>query len=97
MAHPLLDTIRQRYEYRCGYCGVSEIDTGGELTIDHYVPVMQGGSDDESNLIYACPRCNGYKWKFVATEEHQASGRRVLHPLNDNLAEHYRLEKLQAS
>jgi len=94
VAHLLLQVIRQRYDYRCGYCGVSEIDTGGELTIDHYIPFAHGGTDEEDNLVYACPRCNGYKWKFLPTEAHQAIGQRILHPLNDNLAEHYRLDEI---
>jgi HNH endonuclease len=56
VAHPKLDAVRQRYQYRCGYCGVSETDTGGELTVDHYRPVTAGGDDSDDNLIYCCPR-----------------------------------------
>ena len=29
MAHPRQDEVRRRYHRRCGYCGVSETDTGG--------------------------------------------------------------------
>ena len=28
--------VRQRAEFRCELCGISETDSGGELTIDHF-------------------------------------------------------------
>lgn len=61
MAHPQLPEIRARYGFRCGYCGVTEIDTGGELTVDHFRPLSAGGDNSEINLVYACVRCNQYK------------------------------------
>ena len=61
MAHPKHQSVRQRYQYRCGYCGVSEVNAGGELTVDHYLPVSAGGDDSDDNLVYACSRCNLYK------------------------------------
>src|SRR4051812_46481145 len=53
--------VRQRANFACEYCGVSETDSGGELNIDHYHPQVQGGDDDADNLLYACQRCNLYK------------------------------------
>jgi hypothetical protein len=90
MAHPEHQSVRERYGYRCGYCGVSEIDTGGELTVDHYHPVSAGGDDSDENLVYGCIRCNLYKSDFVPSEAQKAAGKRVLHPLLDNVALHYR-------
>lgn len=53
--------VRQRANFACEFCGVTEVDTAGELTIDHYQPRTKGGSDELDNLIYSCPRCNQYK------------------------------------
>lgn len=54
--------VRERAQYACEYCTVTETDSGGELTIDHYHPPSKGGSfDDLSNLLYCCQRCNNYK------------------------------------
>lgn len=83
MAHPKHEPVRRRYDYRCGYCGVSEADTGGELTVDHYQPVSAGGSDEDHNLVYACIRCNLYKGDFFPDALDQAHGRRVLHPIDE--------------
>ena len=88
MAHPRHEWVRQRFLYRCGYCGVSETDVGGELTVDHYVPVSAGGVDTNGNLVYACVRCNLYKSDYTPTAD-SLPHERVLHPLNDSLSDHY--------
>ena len=53
--------VRERAGFACEYCGVTETDTGGELTIDHFQPRTYGGSDSTENLLYCCHRCNEYK------------------------------------
>jgi hypothetical protein len=58
--------VRQRANFACEYCGVSETDSGSELTIDHFQPRTKGGSDDLDNLLYCCPRCNQYKADYWA-------------------------------
>jgi hypothetical protein len=63
--------VRQRANFACEYCSVSETDTGDELTIDHYQPQLKGGSDDLENLIYCCNRCNQYKSDYWATQPDQ--------------------------
>lgn len=57
----VLEQVRQRANFACEYCGVREADTGGELTVDHFQPGTRGGSEDLSNLLYCCYRCNLYK------------------------------------
>ena len=76
--------LREIYTFRCGYCGVSEMEVGAELTIDHFHPRSRGGSDDMDNLVYACHACNEFKgdhWE-PDTVEH------ILHPLRDELGRH---------
>jgi len=57
----LREHVRQRANYACEFCGISETDTGGQLTVDHFQPRSKGGTDDEGNLFYCCTRCNLYK------------------------------------
>jgi hypothetical protein len=90
LAHPKHAQVRQRFNGCCAYCGVSEVDVGGELTVDHYQPVAAGGDDSDDNLVYACHRCNLYKTDYVPDAEALARGERVLHPLRDQAALHYR-------
>lgn len=56
--------VRHRAKFACEYCGVSETDCGGELTIYHFKPRSKGGADDQENLVYCCVRCNLYKSDF---------------------------------
>ncbi|NOX60818.1 MAG: hypothetical protein GXP42_02550 [Chloroflexi bacterium] len=88
MRHPKFETVRQRYKFACGYCGVTETTVGGELTVDHYCPRTAGGDENEDNLVYACMKCNQYKGDFWPDEEDMAQGWRVLHPLEDDLTVH---------
>jgi hypothetical protein len=53
--------VRERANFACEYCGVSELNAGGELTIDHYRPQSKDGGDELENLVYCCVRCNLYK------------------------------------
>jgi len=73
VAPELRTLVRERAQFACEYCGVAEIDTGGELTIDHYQPPRRGGSfDDPENLLYCCHRCNQYKsdyWPTTSTDK----------------------------
>lgn len=48
--------ILERDFYRCRYCG-SHID----LTIDHVIPIIQGGDSSDNNLVACCRRCNSRK------------------------------------
>ena len=80
-------TLRARYDFRCGYCGIREVDAGAELTVDHFQPRSHGGSDDTDNLVYCCHACNEFKGDLWQP----GSARRILHPLRDALSEHYAL------
>jgi hypothetical protein len=84
MRRSLKDQLRQLYDFRCGYCGVSESDVGAELTVDHFHPTAHGGSDTLSNLVYCCSACNSYKGEFWAPDSEQ----RLLHPREDDLSPH---------
>lgn len=81
----LRDEVRERANYCCQYCGTSETETGGELTLDHFQPVSSGGTDDILNLIYCCFRCNIYKGEYWHSDPDAA----LFHPLKDKYEEHF--------
>ena len=64
------EQIRRRTNFACEFCGVSETDVGGQLTIDHFQPKSKGGEDFLENLLYCCICCNQYKqdYWFVGDE-----------------------------
>lgn len=53
--------VKRRDKGLCRYCG----NSSGPWEIDHIVPVSRGGSNNRSNLVLACTRCNQKKvWRF---------------------------------
>ena len=58
--------ILQRDGFRCVYCGARASD-GAILHVDHSVSVVDGGTDDDSNLVTACDLCNQGKWAKSVT------------------------------
>jgi hypothetical protein len=64
----LWEQVRARANRVCEYCGVSEEDTGGMLTVDHHQPQSKEGTDEFENLVYCCFRCNTYKGNYWPSE-----------------------------
>lgn len=93
MAHPKHNEVRGRFAGHCGYCEVSDDDAGGEFTVDHFVPVSDGGDDRDENLVYCCFRCNLYKSDFSPTDEDREAGRFLVHPVTGKTEEHVRLNE----
>ena len=62
--------------------------------MDHYQPVSAGGDDSDENLVYACIRCNLYKSDYWPTVNEIDDGLFVLHPIRDNLQQHFRVNEL---
>ena len=48
--------ILERDKYTCQYCGQSAPDV--RLEVDHKLPLVDGGTDDPSNLATSCWACN---------------------------------------
>lgn len=51
--------ILERDGYKCVYCGALAVE--GPLEVDHVMPRSAGGSNDSTNLVTACRRCNNGK------------------------------------
>jgi 5-methylcytosine-specific restriction endonuclease McrA len=47
--------ILERDAHTCAYCGAEA------HTVDHIIPASLGGTQDPSNLLAACLKCNGQK------------------------------------
>ena len=58
--------IFARDKFTCRYCGKQPPEV--VLVIDHMIPVAEGGTNEETNLITSCP-CNAGKGKTVPITE----------------------------
>jgi len=50
--------VFKRDGYTCFYCGHNKVQN---LSLDHITPKSKGGSDNPSNLLTACKKCNNMK------------------------------------
>ncbi len=73
IANEIREQVRRRANFACEYCGVTETDAGGELTIDHFRPITKGGDDTLENLLYCCHRCNQYKLDYWSSRPDEPS------------------------
>lgn len=48
--------LKARYDFRCLCCGKQEPET--KLTLDHVIPISQGGTNTVDNVQPLCPSCN---------------------------------------
>ncbi len=80
------EQVRQHAQYACEFCGISEIDTGGMLTIDHFQPRSKTGSDALENLIYACIVCNQYKHDYWPRTETAPT---LWNPRQESASQHF--------
>jgi 5-methylcytosine-specific restriction endonuclease McrA len=61
LSSELQQQIRERAEFLCEYCHASEKWQYVQFTIDHIIPIRQGGTDSLDNLALACFHCNRRK------------------------------------
>lgn len=53
--------VRQKFANQNGECFWCHEDISGKFHVDHVMPISRGGTNDPSNLVLACPKCNMHK------------------------------------
>jgi len=67
-----------RDNYTCQYCG--QRPSRSEMTIDHVVPRIRGGTTTWENVVCACLRCNTRKGSRTPEEAHMPLRRSPFRP-----------------
>lgn len=67
-----------RDHFKCQYCGKKCGKT--HLTLDHIVPVSQGGKKTWENIVTCCRRCNQKKGGRTPTQAHMKLTRKPSEP-----------------
>jgi hypothetical protein len=57
----LKSRVVARAKHCCEYCLTSQRTTGGQMHIEHIVPLARGGMSNATNLCLACAWCNTFK------------------------------------
>lgn len=78
--------IFARDNFTCRYCGRQSDEV--QLRVDHIIPVCQGGTNDEPNLITSCEPCNqGKGGKTISQSAPTESDRlRILQEYQEQIA-----------
>jgi len=61
--------VRNRANFLCEYCHADERWQFVPFTIDHVVPLAEGGADEPDNLALACFNCNRYKSNKLSVDD----------------------------
>ena len=82
--------VRRRAENRCEYCRLPDAVQLLPFHVEHVIAKQHGGIDDESNLAWACDRCNAYKGPNLSSID-PATGSIValFHPRRDAWPDHF--------
>ncbi|MEL6606215.1 MAG: HNH endonuclease signature motif containing protein [Cyanobacteria bacterium J06614_10] len=87
----LSQRVRVAAQNRCGYCLSPQRLVMARLEIEHIIPLIKGGTNDESNLWLACPLCNGHKSsKTEATDPKTKATLPLFNPRTQVWSEHFR-------
>jgi len=68
--------LLRQYNFRCAYCGIRL--TIKNRSLDHKIPLLRGGTNDITNLVPSCLRCN--QRKHVQTAEEFLKSRTTNNP-----------------
>ncbi|WP_107671317.1 HNH endonuclease [Cyanothece sp. BG0011] len=84
------EQIRQKANYLCEYCHTSEKWQYVKFTIDHIIPLNQGGGNNRENLALACFHCNRKKSNKIAVIDSETNKEiSLFNPRKDNWKEHF--------
>lgn len=77
--------------HRCGYCLTDQRISGGQMHIEHILPLARGGTSDESNLWLSCAWCNSYKGPAThATDPLTDDAVPLFNPRTQSWPQHFR-------
>lgn len=68
--------ILSRDGFVCVYCGIDA--QRAQLHVDHITPVLDGGTNEDTNLVTACASCNlGKGWRALPLEKQESVRQRA--------------------
>ncbi len=82
--------VMLRSNHSCEYCKSQDKFSPVFFTIDHVIPLIEGGKNDPDNLAYACPLCNRLKaHKLTALDSATNSIVPIFNPRHDEWGDHF--------
>jgi hypothetical protein len=74
----------------CEYCRSQEPFSPSTFSIEHIIPLSDGGADEVENLALSCQECNNRKYTSVtAIDPLNGNLVRLFHPRQDRWSDHF--------
>jgi hypothetical protein len=84
------ESVRKRAHNLCEYCLAIGDYAFHPFSVDHILPISEGGTNDLSNLALACQHCNNCKYnKRTGFDPLNQIEAELFHPRNDKWADHF--------
>jgi len=84
------EQVRQRAKYLCEYCHTNERWQYVRFTIDHIIPLAEGGDNRLENLALACFHCNRRKSnKQIAVDPETEQSVPLFNPRQHKWSDHF--------
>ena len=81
--------VERRAGNCCEYCQMHQSLQGATFHVEHVVPIVQGGTDELSNLALACPSCNLHKSDRTHATTQSGATLPLFNPREHRWAEHF--------
>lgn len=86
------EQVAIRSKGRCEYCLSKQEDSFLRFHVDHIIAIKHGGSNELTNLAFACPHCNQNKGSDLATYLEGIGVQEVFNPRLHNWIDHFVIE-----
>jgi hypothetical protein len=91
--NPRYPRVAQRAAHLCEYCRAPEALFNFPFEVEHIVPSVRGGLDQECNLALSCRSCNLRKSTHIDRFDPEAqSPARLFNPRADRWIDHFRVD-----
>jgi len=91
--------VRERAGHRCEYCQLRQDDSPlAALHVEHIVPRIHGGGDNQDNLALACIDCNLHKGtNLTGVDPMTNKVTKLFHPRHDRWEDHFEWQGIYLS
>lgn len=87
---PRYATVAARARHRCEYCHAPEALFNFPFEVEHIIPPLRGGTNDDTNLALACRACNLFKSDRIdSIDPESKSAVSLFHPRTNTWHEHF--------
>lgn len=91
--NPRHPQVAARAGYRCEYCHAPEPVFKFSFEVEHIMPSVHAGSEDEANLALSCRSCNAHKSaRLTGLDPENGATSQLFHPRQEEWERHFEFD-----